>query len=115
MSFITLYYFSFPNNIRLNSTHYFSIKRKLQEIAFNHSSEFDFQDFMNLYKKCTAKPYSVLFFDTTFALDYSLHFNKNLLEKIQKLIMTIDEKIKSKRNYKTILTEKKQNVSIIIR
>ena len=33
-------------------------KRELQQIAFNHSSDIDFQDFMNLYKKCTERPYS---------------------------------------------------------
>ena len=31
-------------------------KRELQEIASHHSSDIDFQDFMNLYKTCTAKP-----------------------------------------------------------
>ena len=39
-------------NIRLNSTHYFIIKipnkRELQQIAHNHSSDIDFQVFMNL-------------------------------------------------------------------
>ena len=35
-------------------------KRELQQTAFNHSSDIDFQDFMNLYKKCSAKPYSFL-------------------------------------------------------
>ena len=53
--FITYYYyFAVPKNIRLNSTHYFFMKirnkRELQQIAFNHSSDIDFQDFMNLYK-----------------------------------------------------------------
>ena len=37
---ITQSYFAVPNNIRLNSTHYFIIKTKnkqeLQQIAFNH-------------------------------------------------------------------------------
>ena len=60
--FITQSYFTVPKNIRLNSTHYFIMKipnkRDLQQIAFNHSSDIDFQDFMNLYKKCTEKPYS---------------------------------------------------------
>ena len=37
---------------------------------------------MNLYKKCTAKPYSFLFIDTTLASDNLLRFRKNLLEKI---------------------------------
>ena len=38
--------------------------------------------FMNLYKKCNAKSYSFLVIDITFALYNSLHFRKNLLEKI---------------------------------
>ena len=74
-----------PKN-RRNSTHYFAMKipnkRDLQQIAFNHSSDIDFQDFMNLYKKCTAKPYSFLVIDTTLASDNSSRFRKNLLERI---------------------------------
>ena len=39
---------------RLNSTHYVIMKipnrQKLQQMAFNHSSDIDFQDFMDLYK-----------------------------------------------------------------
>ena len=42
--------------------HYISMKisnkQKLQQIAFNHFSDIEFKDFMNLSKKCTAKPYS---------------------------------------------------------
>ena len=57
-------------------------KRELKQIAFNNSSDIDFQDFMNLYKKCTAKPYSFLVIDTTLASDNSLRFRKNLLERI---------------------------------
>ena len=56
-------YFAVPRNSRLNSDHYFVMKipnkRELQQIAFNHSSDIDFQDFMNLYKKCTTKLYQV--------------------------------------------------------
>ena len=52
--FITQSYFAAPKNIRLNSTHYLIMKipnkRELQQIAFNHSSDIDFQDFMYLYK-----------------------------------------------------------------
>ena len=51
--FISQSYFAVPKNIRLNSTHYFIMKipnkQELQQIAFNHSSDIDFQDFMNLY------------------------------------------------------------------
>ena len=31
-------------------------KQELQKIAFNHSLDTDFRNFMNLYKKCTPKP-----------------------------------------------------------
>ena len=62
--FITQSYFFVPKNIILNSTHYFVMKiqskREFQQIAFNHALDIDFQDFMNLYKKCTAKPYSTV-------------------------------------------------------
>ena len=57
-------------------------KRELQQISFNRSSDIDFRDFMNLYKKCTEKPYSFLVVDTTLALDNPSHFRKNLLERI---------------------------------
>ena len=33
-------------------------KQELQHIAFNHLSDIEFKDFMNLSKKCTAKLYS---------------------------------------------------------
>ena len=62
--FITQSYFSVSKDIRLNSTHYFVLKilnkSELQLIEFNHSSDIDFQEFTNLCKKCTVKPYSFL-------------------------------------------------------
>ena len=57
-------------------------KRELRQIAFNHSSDIDFQNYINLYKKCTAKPYSSLVVDTTLASENSSRFRKNLLERI---------------------------------
>ena len=54
--FITQPYFKVPKKVRLNSTHFFIMK--LQQIVLNHSSDIDFKDFMKIYKKCTAKPYS---------------------------------------------------------
>ena len=48
--FITQSYFDLPKNIRLNSSHSFILKipnkRELQQIAFNHSSDIDFKDFI---------------------------------------------------------------------
>ena len=71
LAFITQYYFTVPKNIRINSTHYFVMKipnkRELQQIEFNHSSDIDFQDFINLYRKCTAKSYSFLVTDTNYS------------------------------------------------
>ena len=82
--YITQFYFIAPKNIRLNSTHYFVMKipnkGELQQIAFNHSSDIDFQDFMNLYLKSPAKPYSFLFIDTTLPSYNSLCFRKHLLK-----------------------------------
>ena len=52
--FITQSCFGIPKNIRLNSRQYFILKIQnkfgFQQIAFNHSSDTDFKDFMNLYK-----------------------------------------------------------------
>ena len=69
--FITQSYFSVPKNIRLNSTRYFIMKipnkQELLQIVFNHSSDIGFKDFVNLYKKCNAKPFSFLVIDATLA------------------------------------------------
>ena len=67
--FITQFYFAVPNNTRLNSRLYFikeiPNKQELQQIAFNHSPDIQFKDFMSFYKKCTGKLYSVSFIDGT--------------------------------------------------
>ena len=87
LDFITKTYFVVPKSIRLNSIHYFVMKipnkKELQQTASNHLSDIDFQDFLNLYKKCTAKPYSFLAINTTLASDNSPHLRKNLLEKYE--------------------------------
>ena len=50
--FITQFFFAVPKNIRLNSMHYFIIKipnkQELQQVPFNHASDIDFKNFMNL-------------------------------------------------------------------
>ena len=65
-SFIIQSYFAIPKTIRLNSTHYFIMKipnkRELQQIAFNQSSDIGFKSFINVYKKCTSKPFFFFFF-----------------------------------------------------
>ena len=46
--FITQSYFKVPKDVRLSSTHYFTLenpnKRDLQNIAINHASDIDFKD-----------------------------------------------------------------------
>ena len=80
--FITQSYFKVPKDVRLNTTHFFIMKipnkRELQQIIINHSSDRNTKDFINIYKKCTDKPYSFLVNDTTLASDDPLRFRKNL-------------------------------------
>ena len=53
-------------------------KREIQQAALNHSSDIKFKDFIKIYKKSTAKPYSVLINDATLASDNLLRFRKNI-------------------------------------
>ena len=53
-------------------------KRELQQIAFNHSSGTDFQDFMNPYRNSTAERHSFLVMDTTLASHNSLHASERI-------------------------------------
>ena len=80
--FITQSYFKVLKDVRLNSTHFFVMKipnkRELQQIALNHSSDINSKDFIKIYKKCTAEPYSFLVNDATLASDNPLRFRKNL-------------------------------------
>ena len=51
--FITHSYFKVPEDVRLNTSHFFVAKipnkRELQQIAINHSSEINTKDFANIY------------------------------------------------------------------
>ena len=80
--FITKSYFRAPKDVRNNTTHFFITKipnkREIQQIAINHSSDINTKDFVNIYRKYTAEPYSFLVNDTTLASDNPLRFRKNL-------------------------------------
>ena len=60
--FISQSYFKVLKDVRLNTTRFFIMKipnkRELPQIALNHSSDIDFKDFMKIFKKYTAEPYS---------------------------------------------------------
>ena len=84
IAFIIQSCFKVPKDVRLNSTHFFIMetpnKKDLHEIASNHSSNIDFKDFMKIYKKCTAEPYSFLVNETILPSGNPLKFRNNLLE-----------------------------------
>ena len=68
LAFITQSYFSFPKDVRINSTHYlimkFNNKRELQNVTLNYSADIDYKDFTKIYRECTKEPYSFLAIDT---------------------------------------------------
>ena len=80
--FISQSYFKVPKDVRNNSTHFFIMKipnkRELMQIAINHSSDINTKDFIEIYRKCTDKPYSFLVIDTTLPSNNPLRFRKNL-------------------------------------
>ena len=82
--FITRSYLKVPKDVRLNTTHFFVAKipnrRELKEIAWNHSSDIGTEDFINIYRECTAEPHAVLVNDITLTSDNLLTFRKLFLE-----------------------------------
>ena len=84
--FLSRNHIKVPKDIRLNTTNFFIMKipnkRELQQIVFNHSSDIEFKDFMNLHKNSTPKPCSFLVIDATLASDNPLRFRKNFFERM---------------------------------
>ena len=82
--FITQSYFKVPKDIRLNTTHFFiakiPIKRELQQIEINHSSDISAKDFINIYKECVFELYLFFVNDTMLASDNLLSFRKLFLK-----------------------------------
>ena len=76
--------FCCTKNIGLNSPHYFIMKiankQELKQIAFKHSSDIAFEDFVKLYKISQNYIFSVN--DTIVSSDNPLHFKNNPLELI---------------------------------
>ena len=81
--FITQSYFSFPKDVRLNSTHYLIMKtnnrKELQNIAINQSADIDYNDFVKIYREFTREPYSFLTIDTALPASDPLKFRKDLI------------------------------------
>ena len=69
LAFITESFFKIPKDVRLNSAHFLIMKipnkRELQQVALNNSSGISSKNFIKIYKKYTAEPYSLLVNDAT--------------------------------------------------
>ena len=79
--FITQSYFKISEDVRLNSTHYLIMKihsrREFQNIAFNHSANIDYKDFIKIYRNCTNEPSPFFTIDTTLPADNPMRFRTN--------------------------------------
>ena len=86
LAFITQSYFSVPKDVRINSTHYLTMKinnkRELQNIAINHYADINYQDFMKIYRECTKQPHNFLTIDTTLPTSNPRRFRKHLFESL---------------------------------
>ena len=67
--FVTQSYFKVPKDVTLSTIHFFIMKnpykRKLKKTALNHSSDISIKDFIKIYKKYTAEPFSFLVNDAS--------------------------------------------------
>ena len=54
-------------------------RRELKNIAVNHSADIDYNDFVEIYRKCTREPFNFLTIDTTLSASDLLRFRKSLL------------------------------------
>ena len=55
-------------------------RKELQNIAFNHSADIDYNDFMKIYRECRKNPHSFLTIDTTLQASDPLRFRKKLFQ-----------------------------------
>ena len=81
LAFLTQSYFKTPKDIRLNCTHYYLMKignkSEVRAIADRHSTDVNYNDFLDIYNGCIKQPYSFMTIDTTLAADDPLRFRKN--------------------------------------
>ena len=57
-------------------------RRKLQNIAFNHSADIDYKDFMKIYRECIKEPFNFSKIDTKLPASNPLRFRKNLFDSL---------------------------------
>ena len=77
--FISQSYFSVPKDVRLNCTNFMIFKihnrKKLQQIAIDHSEDIDYKDFLKIYGDCTKEPYHFLNINTILPINERLKRN----------------------------------------
>ena len=82
--FIAQSYFKIPKDVRMNTNHFFTTKiqnrRELREIAIGNSTDISTKNFTNIYRECTAEPYSFFVNNTALASNNPLRFRKNLFD-----------------------------------
>ena len=57
-------------------------RRKSQNIAFNHSADIDYKDFMKIYRECIKEPFDFSKIDTKLPASNPLRFRKNLFDSL---------------------------------
>ena len=57
-------------------------RKKLRNIAINHSAYSDYKDFLEIYRDCTKEPYSFLTLDTSLPASNWLRFRKKLFDSL---------------------------------
>ena len=94
MVFITQSYFQVPKDIKLNTTYLLNIKipniQELQQIAINNSKN-------GLQKIYYITIFITIVIDTALPSDNASRFWKNPLYRVQRVILTIDDKIRDEK------------------
>ena len=57
-------------------------RRELQNVAFDHSADNDYKEFLKNYKNCSNEPYSFFTIDTTLPADNYMRFRKNFSDSL---------------------------------
>ena len=72
-------------------------KKELQQVASNHSFDISIKESIILYKIYIVKPYFFLAINNSLASDNPLNLRYNLLERMWKLIIITDDKIRDEK------------------
>ena len=72
-------------------------KKELQQVASNHSFDISIKESIILYKIYIVKPYFFLAINNSLASDNPLNLRCSLLERMWKLIIITDDKIRDEK------------------